>query len=118
MNNKCISNDDLSLTKSAYLDMEIFAIYLNDMYIGNISISLDNNNVSYYILRQFRNQGYATKALTLLIKLFQNKEYVNIKEVLLTTKKDDIYSQKVILNNGGILISKANNLNTYVIKIR
>lgn len=118
MGNYIISNEGLSLIKSSYDNIEMFNIFLNDKYIGNISFSIDNNNVSYYILEQFRNKGYATKALELLINLFQTKEYTNIKEIQLTTKTDDIYSQKVILNNGGILIRNANNLNLYIIKIR
>ena len=116
--NKSISNDSLSLSKNTHDDVIIFDIYLSGIYIGNISYSGDNNNISYYILDQFRNRGYATKSLSLLIKLFKTEEYNFINEISLSTEIDNIYSQKVILNNGGKLVKQEKSLNTYIIKIR
>lgn len=116
--NKSISDDSLSLSKNMYDDVIIFDIYLSSIYIGNISYSVDNNNVSYYILEQFRNRGYATKSLSLLIKLFKTEEYNYIKKISLSTEIDNIYSQKVILNNGGRVVKQEKGLNTYIIKIR
>lgn len=116
--NNSISDWDLSLSKNTHDNILIFDIYLSSIYIGNISYSVDNNNISYYILDQFRNRGYATKSLSLLIKLFKTEEYNSIKKISLTTKIDNIYSQKVILNNGGRVVKQEKGLNTYIIKIR
>lgn len=116
--NKSISNDSLYLSKNTHDNVLIFDIYLRSIYIGNISYSGDNNNVSYYILDQFRNRGYATKSLSLLIELFKTEEYNYIKEISLSIEIDNIYSQKVMLNNGGKLVKREKGLNTYIIKIR
>lgn len=77
-------------------------------FIGNISCELDkeftyDGNVSYFIHEKYRQQGYATKALNLVIKLL--KEYDNEinKRLYISTVANNIASQKVALKNGADL---------------
>ncbi len=63
-----------------------------------------NGNVSYEIKEQERRKGYATKALRLLRDYlrFVGDEYN--KELYVSTEVDNVFSQKVALNNDGKLI--------------
>lgn len=84
----------------------------NNNIIGSISIRhrlTDNlkfrgGHIAYYIKPSERNKGYATKMLCLALEYC--KETLNIDEVLITCSKNNIYSAKTILNNGGVLHSE------------
>lgn len=65
------------------------------------SLKFRGGHIAYYIKPSERNKGYATKMLSLALKYC--KETLNIDKVLITCSKDNIYSAKTILNNGGIL---------------
>lgn len=59
-------------------------------------------NIGYAVRPEKRNRGYATKMLGLGIKIAAEKGF----EKLLCVCDDDNYaSEKVILNNGGVLES-------------
>ena len=84
----------------------------NNYIIGVVDIRhrLNNNlkfrggHIAYYIRPSERNKGYATKMLSLALKYC--KEILYIDKVLITCSKNNIYSLKTILNNGGILHSE------------
>ena len=64
---------------------------------------LYTGNVSYEIYKNHQNSGYATAALGLL------KQYINDnlseynKDIYISTTRENVYSQKVALNNGAML---------------
>lgn len=64
---------------------------------------LYTGNVSYEIYKSHQNSGYATAALGLL------KQYINDnlseynKDIYISTTRENVYSQKVALNNGAVL---------------
>ncbi len=61
-------------------------------------------NVGYHIKEDFTNNHYATEALTLLRKVLKENINTKEKEIILSANKENIASQKVILNNDGELI--------------
>ena len=66
---------------------------LNDNYFSRLG------HVAYYIKPEERNKGFATNALSLVLKKYQKKKIYNI---LITCFKDNIVSKKVIEKNNGI----------------
>lgn len=79
----------------------------NEEVVGTIDLRhLLNKNyferlghIAYYIHPLKRNKSYATKALSLAIKLYKEK---GVKRILITCYSDNEASKKVILKNGGI----------------
>ncbi|AUB31531.1 GNAT family N-acetyltransferase [Spiroplasma floricola] len=72
----------------------------------NIRLSLNNyllnfgGHIGYSVVPSHRQKGYATEILNQALKeCWKN----NIFEVLVTCKKDNTISEKVILKNGGVL---------------
>lgn len=57
-------------------------------------------HIGYSVRKSKRNQGYATKMLSLALEACKRLE---IKEVLVTCDKENIASAKTIINNGGQL---------------
>ncbi len=55
-------------------------------------------HIAYYIHPLKRNNGYATKALSLAIKWYKKRP---INKILITCYSDNEASKKVILKNGG-----------------
>lgn len=91
---------------------ECFNIILNktNEYIGTISFdyyskNVEYGNVSYAIKEEYQNKGYATRALRLLIELLKNNSYKGDKDLYFWVSYYNEYSKKVILNNGGEIIS-------------
>lgn len=88
-----------------------FDIILNETKekVGCISVKYPSEgfsyagNVGYFINEKYRNNHYATKALSLLTKLLKSNEFEGDKDLYISTKLDNIKSQKVIINNGGEL---------------
>lgn len=86
-----------------------FSIVLNDTFevVGDISFNYtksgpsDIGNVIYNVKKEYRNNHYCTKALTLLKKLLENNSYDGDKSLYLATINDA--SIKVAKANGGIL---------------
>ncbi len=90
----------------------LFDIVLNDTkeVIGNITFDYDHTgfsyygNVSYEIKYEFRNNHYATRALSLLKQVLKNNEFSGDKDLYISTVPENIKSQKVIQNNNGNLV--------------
>lgn len=117
--NEIVANDKISLASRSFGDDLLTSsfislkISLNESLeiIGSISFHSSSNddlffggNVSYYIEEKFRNQGYATMALKLLKEALKNNKYALENGLVIATVPDNIYSQKVALNNNGHLI--------------
>ena len=66
--------------------------YLNDI------LKISGGNLSYGILKEFRNKGYATAGLKLAIK--KCREIIREDDILMSLHKDNYYSLKVMLNCG------------------
>lgn len=84
----------------------------NNRMIGTINIRHELNenlkfrggHISYYIRPSERNKGYGTKMLSLALDLCRKRE---MKKVLITCRKDNIPSARIITNNGGLLFSES-----------
>lgn len=107
--------------------IETFDIVLNDTgeNIGSISFdyysrNLQFGNVSYAILNEFQNKGYATRALRLLVNLLKNNNYEGNKDLYFWISYYNEYSQKVVLNNGGEIISggESETKSPYMLRIK
>lgn len=61
-------------------------------------------NVDYTIYDSFQHQGYGTQSLSLLKELLQQNTYAMKEGILISTLPDNIYSQRIAIKNGGILI--------------
>ncbi len=61
-------------------------------------------NVDYTIIEKFQNQGYGTQSLALLKELLRDNSYAIKNGLLISTLPDNIYSQKVAIKNGGVLV--------------
>lgn len=88
-----------------------YFLHADDKIVGlfKISINLKNKyrensgNIGYIIDEKYRNKGYATKGLKLLIELIKEKKLIKEKELYFTCLQNNKYSIKVILNNGGYI---------------
>lgn len=103
------TNKDNNINEQSYV---LFDIVLNNTkeVVGNISFDYDNSgfsyygNVSYEIKEEYRNNHYASRALSLLRVLLIEHQYKGDKNLYISTVPENIKSQKVIRNNGGNLI--------------
>lgn len=121
--NPVISDDIISLSVSRVetaisindILFQTFSIVLKKTKenIGIISFNYYNcekdkynvGNVTYAIGKQFQNQGYATRALNLLVTLLKNNSFKGDKDLYFWVSYYNECSKKVILNNGGEIIS-------------
>lgn len=69
----------------------------------NEQLRFRGGHIAYYVRPTERNKGYATKMLSLS---FEYCKHFGIQRILITCKKDNLYSAKTIQNNGGILYSE------------
>ncbi len=67
---------------------------LND-YLLNLG-----GHIGYGVRPSERNKGYANKMLSLALEICRS---LDLKQVLITCDKENLASEKVILNNGGVL---------------
>ena len=102
------NNDDINKNNYATLD-----IALNETRekIGQISYYYSDRihfnyggNVSYEINKDFQNNHYATRALTLLKNVLTKNEFKGDKNLYIATLPENVMSQKVAKNNDGKLI--------------
>ena len=82
--------------------------YLND----NLKVS--GGNVSYGILKEYRNKGYATTGLKLAIQ--KCREIIREDDIHMSLHKNNYYSLKVMLNCGAYVYSETEN--EYLTKIK
>ena len=66
-------------------------------------LMIEGGHIGFGIRPSVRNQGYGTKILELT---FDKVRQMGIKKVLITCYKDNVYSSRVIIKNGGILDSE------------
>lgn len=69
----------------------------------NERLEFRGGHISYYIRPSERNKGYGTRLLSLALNLCRS---LGINKVLITCKKDNLPSKRVIEKNGGVLISE------------
>ena len=104
----CSRNEDI--TTSSYLSFDIIknATLERIGKIGFHAFKLDElfygGNIDYTIYEKFRNQGYGTESLTLLKEALKENPYAIKDGLLISTVPENIYSQKIAIKNGGILI--------------
>ena len=82
--------------------------YLND----NLKVS--GGNLSYGILKEYRNKGYATTGLKLAIQ--KCREIIREDDIHMSLHKNNYYSLKVMLNCGAYVYSETEN--EYLTKIK
>ena len=100
----------------------IYIMYVDDIPVGYIGLrtEIDDNwkkwsgNLFYVIRKSFRGLGYGNKILELGLNEFRRMNY---KEVFCNSSPGNIYSSRVIENNGGILIDEVNGTKYYKIKL-
>jgi len=104
-----LKNKNIDISKSKILEFNIILNCTNEI-IGDICLYYYENsdfsyrgNVSYSIDKQYRNKHYATNALNLLKNILQNHKYSGDKNLYISTLPENIASQKVAINNNGIL---------------
>ena len=99
-----------NITTSAFLS---FDIVKNDSLeqIGEIGFQamlydefFYGGNVDYMIYDSFRHLGYGTQSLSLLKEVLQENSHATKEGILISTLPDNIYSQRIAIKNGGILI--------------
>ncbi|CAG4934691.1 GNAT family N-acetyltransferase [Acidithrix ferrooxidans] len=84
-------------------------------FVGRITLRLPTvgyeellhqiGHIGYETMEWKRGQGYATKALFLMLNVASKEGMTNVE---LVTKTNNIASQRVVTNNGGILIEEFN----------
>lgn len=108
---------DGTITLYTYKDADVaidndcnFIIVLNDCLkpIGEIGFRYQSSftyegNTSYHINEKYQGKHYASKALALLKKVAEAHKNNGNKCLYVSTKKENIKSQKVALNNNGKL---------------
>ncbi len=111
-----IQDDDISLVltpqKKYLLDRASFRIQNNQTHedMGYIEYELGKNNfdyggnIQYFIRTPFKGKKYATKALSLVKELVLSAPEVYDKDLYISLLPENVASEKVALNNGGILI--------------
>lgn len=100
----------------------IYIMYVDDAPVGYIGLRIEidvnwkkwSGNLFYVIRKSFRGKGYGNKILELGLDEFRKMNY---KEVYCQSSSNNIYSSKVIENNGGILIDEVNGTKYYKINL-
>jgi predicted acetyltransferase len=98
----------------------IYIMYVDDYPVGLIGLRFDiddnwkiwSGNFYYVIRKSERGKGYATKMLNLALDKFREKGF---KEVISNSSAGNVGSQKVIENNGGILLREEEGSHYYKI---
>ena len=90
-----------------YMPSITYFATLGDLPVGMLQIRLELNDnllqtgghIGYSVRPSMRNRGYATAMLALALERCSS---MGIYNVLVTCKKDNIASAKVIIKNGGV----------------
>lgn len=90
----------------------VFNIVLQETHesIGTIGFSYERpgfsyrGNVSYKIHEEFRNKGYATRALHLLKCALVNHEFSGDRDLYVALASDNVPSERIAVKNGGQLV--------------
>lgn len=92
-----------------YVPETIYFLWDSDEIVGMFrfrhylcpSLAEGSGHIGYYIGEKYRGKGYATKGLKLLIQEVSDR--LPEDEFYLRVNKDNIASQKVVLENGGYI---------------
>lgn len=106
-----LSSDlDTNIATSAFLSFDVVKCDTLEL-VGEIGFQATEydeffygGNVDYTIYDSFQHQGYGTQSLSLLKELLQQNTYAIKEGILISTLPDNIYSQRIAIKNGGILI--------------
>ena len=79
-----------------------------------VYLKLSGGNLSYGILKEYRNKGYATTGLKLAIQ--KCREIIREDDIHMSLHKNNYYSLKVMLNCGAYVYSETEN--EYLTKIK
>lgn len=116
-------NEDLGINlKNKRVPQTTYWLYVDGVVCGMIVIRRKINepllkrggHIGYYIKKNSRKKGYGKKMLSLSLDLLRQE---GLHKVLITCDINNIGSQKVIENNGGILENIINQSRRYWIKI-
>ncbi|MBS5822566.1 MAG: GNAT family N-acetyltransferase [Clostridium argentinense] len=96
---------------------ELFAIALNDIAIGTISLSHQNiierkAQIGYWISSKYWGNGYTSCAFSQVLNLAREK---GIKYISATIKDDNMASKRIWIKNGGKIETKDKKANTLLI---
>ncbi|GAA0121715.1 MULTISPECIES: GNAT family N-acetyltransferase [Clostridium] len=96
---------------------ELFAIALNDIAIGTISLSHQNiierkAQIGYWISSKYWGNGYTSCAFSQVLNLAREK---GIKYISATIKDDNMASKRIWIKNGGKIETKDKKVNTLLI---
>ena len=101
---------DTNIATSAFLSFDVVKCDTLEL-VGEIGFQATEydeffygGNVDYTIYDSFQHQGYGTQSLSLLKELLQQNTYAIKEGILISTLPDNIYSQRIAIKNGGILI--------------
>ena len=94
-------------------DKKIVGLFKVRHYLNRFLVS-SGGHVSYGILEEYRNKGYATTGLKLIIEKCKN--IIREDEIYMSLHKNNFYSLKVMLNCGAYVYSETDN--EYLTKIK
>lgn len=101
---------DTNIATSAFLSFDVVKCDTLEL-VGEIGFQATEydeffygGNVDYRIYNSFQHLGYGTQSLSLLKELLQQNTYAMKEGILISTLPDNIYSQRIAIKNGGILI--------------
>ncbi len=93
---------------------DIYALK-NQNILGYGLLKEDKTNLYIYVKKEFRGNGYGTKIFNELIDIIRKN--TNYSDISLSINKEDIRTNNIIKNNGGIEVSKEKNNITYIIPL-
>ena len=94
-------------------DNKIVGLFKVRHYLDE-NLVISGGHVSYGILKEYRNMGYATAGLKLVIQ--KCKDIIKEDYIYMSLHKDNYYSLKVMLNCGAYVYSETEN--EYLTKIK
>lgn len=75
----------------------------------------DKTNLYIYVKEEFRGNGYGTKIFNELLDIIRKK--TNYNDISLAINKEDMRTNNIIKNNGGIEVSKEKDCLFYIIPL-
>lgn len=96
---------------------ETFSIKINNILIGLITVYFKNyesRNLGYWIIKNYRNNGYATESVEAIIEYCFN--HSDIKKIFATVKHKNTLSKSVLLKNNMVINKKCEKYTHYILK--
>jgi len=109
---KMIANAKGEGLPEGYVPFSVYFLWDDDKIVGLFhfrhyltdALKEHGGHIGYTIIKEYRNQGYATKGLKLLLDEVRGK--IPEDEFWLDARKDNLASQKVMLNNGAYKVDE------------